>query len=288
MFVFFVLLWIAVPVGAVRSFYIALHPNSSEIEFTLGRVLLLIPTTIYPVFLPWVHAYVSEPTWKEFGDEPFHYMTKGSSCWIYFLPFATANLFVSISLIKGDWPRDSVLTQISLLTCLLICLLFTVGNTKGVSWAFPLSTAPGYAYGLWLLTRSRGGLSVVPRDLLVIGIWILVSAMTVLASLVKARDTIAKLPDHECFLVTAATRGHQSIVRSFIDSTSGQLTNNQLAAFRAFEAKLIRQAPRTHKVLRAIYNQIAPQLSRTVIFRWQADLVYLMLKPLEWLLRSIC
>ena len=34
-----------------------------------------------------------------------------------------------------------------------------------------------------------------------------------------------------------------------------------------------------------IYNWIGPIVARLIVFRWQADLVYLLLKPAEWIIR---
>ena len=39
--------------------------------------------------------------------------------------------------------------------------------------------------------------------------------------------------------------------------------------------------------MRSIYNRLGPVLARLIVFRWQADLVYLLLTPAEWLLNRI-
>ncbi len=43
----------------------------------------------------------------------------------------------------------------------------------------------------------------------------------------------------------------------------------------------------THQAVRSIYNRIGPVLAGLIVFRWQADLVYLLLTPAEWLLDKI-
>lgn len=276
-------------VGAIVCFYLAWHPDNFEAVFTPGRVLLIFPATIYPVVLLALHAASSEPTWKEFGEDLSHYLAKGSSAWLYITPFVAANFVVTISLIRTHFARASLLTPISLLTCILICLFFTAGNTERLFWLFPLSAASGYAYGLWLLIRPREILRLMPQSQLLLGGWFVAISATVLINITKTRDVVAKLPDEPsgCFLVTAATRGHPTIVRSSIDPATGRLSNGQLATFRSFEEWLIQHSPRTHRTVRAVYNTVAPPLARAILFRWQADVVYLILKPLEWLVRYI-
>ena len=42
-----------------------------------------------------------------------------------------------------------------------------------------------------------------------------------------------------------------------------------------------------YRVLRAVYNEFAPTVARCIVFRWTADIVYLLLKPVEWMAVTI-
>jgi hypothetical protein len=109
--------------------------------------------------------------------------------------------------------------------------------------------------------------------------------LAMLAKVPLAMRFYASLPDEppqSCFVVTAAARGHARIVGTSYDSTLCRPVNQQLLRFWQFEELLADQSPRVHRSLRHVYNRIGPLLAKLIIARWQADLVFLLLKPLEW------
>jgi hypothetical protein len=94
------------------------------------------------------------------------------------------------------------------------------------------------------------------------------------------------LPDNppSCFVVTAAVRGHEWLVGPFstIERRGVQrVVNSQLATFWLFERLWAIHRPRTHRIFRRIYNLIGPRVASRVASPVAADLVYLLLKPLE-------
>jgi hypothetical protein len=281
---------IVTSIPALVCFHIAWSGKQDETEFTTARLLLLVPTTLFPVGWLAFHAAISEPLWKEFGDSVFYYMTRGSAAWVYFVPFAAANTMVALAIVRTDFTRKTLLMSLSLLTCLAICLFFTAGNAnKGWHWAYP-SYACGYAYGLLLLVRSRADSKLLLRHVLLLAGWLACVVVTVVASIMRTKEMVAALPDEqppECFIVSAAARGHRIIVRSSVDNVTGRVTNSQLATFRAFEKWMTLRRPGTHRTARSLYNAFSPPIARTIIFRWQADLVYLMLKPVELVLHCV-
>lgn len=93
-----------------------------------------------------------------------------------------------------------------------------------------------------------------------------------------------EMPD-DCFVVTAATKGHQNVVHTWFDVENDRLLNQQLSTFWKFEDLLKHQTPKFHVAIRRIYNRIGPVVARSIVFRWQADLVYLLLKPTEWIIQ---
>jgi hypothetical protein len=84
-----------------------------------------------------------------------------------------------------------------------------------------------------------------------------------------------------CFIVTAATRGHPAIVGPLVELAPGSRVNHQLVRFWRFEASWRGRHPASHAAVRRVYDRIAPWIAACIRSRWQADLVYLALKPLE-------
>ncbi len=106
-------------------------------------------------------------------------------------------------------------------------------------------------------------------------------------ALAQAQQHYASLPTERpqpCFVVGAAARGHPWLVRSWM--LGGRPVTRQLILLKAFEFQLERHAPRTHRALRSVYNRIGPVVAKRIRSPWSADLVYLALKPLEWLIRK--
>lgn len=108
-----------------------------------------------------------------------------------------------------------------------------------------------------------------------------------IASIWQSIKTYESLPEHPptCFVVTAAMRGHSSIVGPFMThSQSGinRLVNQQLLTFWAIEKNWSEHYPNGHALFRRIYNIAGPIIARCIRHIWVADAVYLALKPLEW------
>lgn len=95
------------------------------------------------------------------------------------------------------------------------------------------------------------------------------------------------LPDHppgDCFVVTAASRGHRRFVGPFLlVAHRGQqrMANQQLATLWQFENLWRSFAPCSHAIFRSIYNRIGPVIALGIVSAWFADVVYVVLKPVE-------
>ena len=108
-----------------------------------------------------------------------------------------------------------------------------------------------------------------------------------LGSLVYSFHLYEDLPEQspDCFVVTAAMRGHPALVRPhFLRLESGrELTvTRQLLTLRQFEDMWATQWPQSHRHFRTLYNLYGPQIARRIRNPWVADVVYLAIKPLEW------
>lgn len=88
------------------------------------------------------------------------------------------------------------------------------------------------------------------------------------------------------YLCTVAACGHPALVRpERLGFRRGKviIVNRQLAVANAFEDLLHARWPRFGRVARACYDRLALPICRYIRHRWLADLVYLGMKPAEWL-----
>lgn len=94
------------------------------------------------------------------------------------------------------------------------------------------------------------------------------------------------IPGDGHYLCTVAAGGHQKWVkpvRSGIRHGYVINVNRQLMIANAFEHVLEQHTPRFHRVVRGLYDRYGYPLSRHIRSKWTADMVYLIMKPLEWL-----
>jgi hypothetical protein len=106
----------------------------------------------------------------------------------------------------------------------------------------------------------------------------------------KMMELYAALPEYPpCYIVTAAAQGHPAFVKSK-PVGSGEQTlrvNAQLQYLKAAELALLALAPGIHHIVRAVYDVVGRRLARSIVHPLLADLVYLSLKPAEWIVRLI-
>jgi hypothetical protein len=103
-----------------------------------------------------------------------------------------------------------------------------------------------------------------------------------------SKHIYASLPDKspDCFIVTAASRGHEKFVGPFSEiERDGRkfFANRQLVTFWQFENLWQKFSPRSHKNFRWLYNRLGPQIAVKIKSAWLADLIFVLLKPVEWL-----
>jgi hypothetical protein len=108
-----------------------------------------------------------------------------------------------------------------------------------------------------------------------------------------SRSVFESLPDKvpsDCFVVTAAGRGHGKIVGPRIEVThNGRLVraNRQLITLWQFEHCWRNQSPRSHAAFRKVYNRAGPVVAARIKSPWLADLAYLAIKPVELVARAV-
>ena len=90
----------------------------------------------------------------------------------------------------------------------------------------------------------------------------------------------------EHYLCTVAAGGHKKIVkpiRKGIRHGHEVIVNRQLCIANAFEQILEEKTPRFHKLVRGVYDRYGFPVARLIKSKWIADIIYIVMKPLEWI-----
>lgn len=88
------------------------------------------------------------------------------------------------------------------------------------------------------------------------------------------------------YLCTVSLRGHKNIVkptRMGIRRGKRIVVNRQLCIANAFEDLIKEKTPRFHHFIRYIYDKYGYPLSKHINTALQADITYILMKPLEWI-----
>ncbi|HAL63765.1 MAG TPA: hypothetical protein DCO93_04910 [Clostridiales bacterium] len=88
------------------------------------------------------------------------------------------------------------------------------------------------------------------------------------------------------YLCTVAAGGHRRIVkptRFGVRRGERIIVNRQLCIANAFEELIKDKTPRFHKAVRSFYDKHGYPVSKKITTKTRADIVYLLMKPLEWL-----
>jgi hypothetical protein len=102
--------------------------------------------------------------------------------------------------------------------------------------------------------------------------------------------TLPDKPPDDCFVVTAAGRGHRKFVGPFFEIErrgERRRANRQLITLWEFENLWRSKSPRSHHYFRRLYNQAGPRIAARIRSPWLADLAFLALKPAEVTARFI-
>ena len=76
--------------------------------------------------------------------------------------------------------------------------------------------------------------------------------------------TLPTTPPQDCFVCSAAARGHSIVVRSTsLHCADGRqvVVNDQLRAFKAFEPLILLLSPVVHRAMRRVYNRVGPRFA---------------------------
>lgn len=92
------------------------------------------------------------------------------------------------------------------------------------------------------------------------------------------------------YLCTVSLRGHRGLVKPIrygIRRGNRIVVNRQLCVANAFEQLLEERTPRFHKAVRHFYDTYGYPISKWITNPWSADIVYLFMKPLEWIFVAV-
>ncbi|MDQ0223853.1 DUF6688 domain-containing protein [Metabacillus niabensis] len=87
------------------------------------------------------------------------------------------------------------------------------------------------------------------------------------------------------YLCTVSAKGHKKLVRPIragIRRGERIPVNRQLLIANAFENILEQYVPTIHKIIRNFYDKYGYPISKHIHSKWSADVIYLLMKPLEW------
>lgn len=88
------------------------------------------------------------------------------------------------------------------------------------------------------------------------------------------------------YLCTVSLKGHERLVkptRMGIRHGEKIVVNRQLCIANAFENLIEEKTPKFHYFVRYIYDKYGFPLSKHIHTAWQADITYILMKPLEWI-----
>jgi len=149
----------------------------------------------------------------------------------------------------------------------------------------PLIACLSYALLIYKIWKNREGNLF---NWSFVAIWLFLFATSIIAKFYYAYQFYQSLPEYrpppssDCFIVTAASQGDPSVVKSSYDFKKQKVVNQQLQRMWAFEDILRERVPRFHKGLRFVYNRAGPVIARRIKHPLVADMVYIVLKPVEW------
>lgn len=221
--------------------------------------------------------------------------------------------FYTSQLIGGVFNQNGVVIYILfLLTYVLNYLLMAVriigDNVKRYLAYFRENDIhPNSALGVWtvnVLSKVSGWvwfpvICLIPLTGLLIcicilfgqGPWGIIKAFTETSDWTYS-TMISPPPEHYTghYLCTVAVNGHEKLVKpTRLGIRQGVKigVNRQLCVANAFEQVIEERTPRFHRFVRYIYDNYGYPLSKHITTKLRADIIYIVMKPLEWIFLAV-
>ncbi len=147
-------------------------------------------------------------------------------------------------------------------------------------WSFLLSAQTA----IWLVKNHESKITILRG--LSIGVWFAAYVGALRFNILKMYELYAALPPQppDCYIATAAAKGHPRIVGSQpVRLKNGSLIqiNSQLQRLKSVELALLATSPKSHKLIRKIYDVIGKKLAAHIQNPLLADVAFLFLLPVE-------
>jgi len=204
-----------------------------------------------------------------------------------------------------NYLTDIIWNKVYLLLFPINCVIVTARTVRHKVWEWSLLPVPDREYPSWLRACNRllmqSGYWPFAAFLLMWPLLGMLIALLLLAgqrpdAVIKAFTETAQwnlsqrvAPQNiyydEHYLCTVAAGGHKSIVRPRrlgVRHGHEVIVNRQLCIANAFEQILEEKTPRFHKTVRHLYDTCGFPVAKLIRSRFAADLIYLLMKPLEW------
>ena len=92
------------------------------------------------------------------------------------------------------------------------------------------------------------------------------------------------------YLCTVSLQGHKELVKPIrygVRRGERIVVNRQLCVANAFEQLLEERTPGFHRAVRNFYDKYGYPISKWITNPWSADVVYILMKPLEWVFVTV-
>jgi hypothetical protein len=252
------------------------------------RWLLCTVTVALPIAFTCFYfllSCASGPEWKGAAEHWSECLTTSK---IVFAPFilsaAIALYMYSVLRLKKHYTYMLVSMQFGvLITVIFIFHALFFGGTRALgALLVPAAACVWYGIAAHKLSREQGqrNIELTRIILYTLPVWEI--------GIFWSRHIYYNLPDYApgCYIVTAASYGHKSIVKPLYQTQHKDKlisVNQQLLTLWRFEQVWKSSFPLSHKCFRAAYNRTGPLIARQIRFKFMADIIYLMIKPVEWL-----
>jgi hypothetical protein len=287
--------------GELRSYIILLlFPEASLLFFPLLAysiicylLLLLAPTRFARSFVLRCGIYTGILLALQYSILMMYSL--GSPVYVLILIWISPVVFSVIyrwAVARWTARRVNNVLFISVLGVLLIAILIIRWNIPSLVLIALTLAAPFWSLlialqaALWLFKNYETRFTV-PRGL-GLTTWLAAYVVAWRFDILKMYELYAALPPEpppDCYIATAAARGHPHFVRSWTvqhaDGKSMQISV-QLQRLKCAELGLMAVQPRLHTFLRHMYDVIGKVLAQRIQNPFLADAAYLLLKPWEW------
>ena len=159
-------------------------------------------------------------------------------------------------------------------------------------WAMNvLSKASGWVWFPLICLIPLTGLLICICILFGQGPWGIIKAFTETSDW-TCSTMISPPPEHYTghYLCTVAVNGHEKLVKpTRLGVRQGVKigVNRQLCVANAFEQVIEEKTPRFHRLVRYIYDNYGYPLSKHITTKLRADIIYIVMKPLEWIFLAV-